>query len=193
MPSDGQQLSAEGLDSIFHKDLKGDLQRGSPNFFPILYITVRVVQQNILIAGEAAADFIHTLIDNGMNRFVAHPGPEAFDVSLNQRPDPVHIRFLGQADGPGSRRSVTAQVIEVDHIGVADDLCAVLIRSARRAQPDMLHLSHEAVDIKLLESEHGEVFTTHPTPDNKQQFFDLAGKIHLNADSVTEFREASLL
>ena len=61
-----------------------------------------------------------------------------------------------------------------------------------RTLPESLLTSVSAF-IKLLESEQGEVFTTHPTPDNKQQFFDLAGKIHLNADSVSEFREASLL
>ena len=63
-----------------------------------------------------------------------------------------------------------------------------------RTLPESLLTSVSAF-IKLLESEQGEVFTvqTIPQTKRKQAFFDLAGKVHLDASSVTELREASLL
>lgn len=49
--------------------------------------------------------------------------------------------------------------------------------------------------IKLLETEQGDSFSapTIPKTNHKKVFFDLAGKVHLDASSVTELREASLL
>jgi hypothetical protein len=63
-----------------------------------------------------------------------------------------------------------------------------------RALPESLLVSVSAF-IKLLESEQCEVLTASSIPSNtqKQTFFDLAGKIHLDTSSVTELREASLL
>ena len=63
-----------------------------------------------------------------------------------------------------------------------------------RTLPESLLTSVSAF-IKLLETEHGEVFTVQSIPQtkHKQAFFDLAGKIHLDSSSVTELREASLL
>lgn len=56
-------------------------------------------------------------------------------------------------------------------------------------------LTSASAFIKLLETEQGDVFTvqTISQTSNKKAFFDLAGKVHLDASSVTEFREASLL
>ena len=63
-----------------------------------------------------------------------------------------------------------------------------------RTLPESLLISVSAF-IKLLETEQGEVFTmkTIPQTNHKKAFFDLAGKIHLDASSVTELREASIL
>ena len=51
--------------------------------------------------------------------------------------------------------------------------------------------------IKLLEAEQGREVTKNYTeqakPKDKQAFFALAGKIHLEQDAVTELREASLI
>ncbi|WP_315325515.1 hypothetical protein [Treponema socranskii] len=50
--------------------------------------------------------------------------------------------------------------------------------------------------IKLLEIEQGDFTRNHAKqskPKNKQAFFALAGKIHLDQDTVTELREASLI
>ncbi|MBM7022470.1 hypothetical protein [Treponema sp. Marseille-Q4523] len=50
--------------------------------------------------------------------------------------------------------------------------------------------------IKLLEAEQGDFMENHAEqikPKNKQAFFALAGKIHLDKNSVTELREASLI
>ena len=50
--------------------------------------------------------------------------------------------------------------------------------------------------IKLLEAEQGYVtenYTKQAKPKDKQAFFALAGKIHLDQDAVTELREASLI
>ena len=51
--------------------------------------------------------------------------------------------------------------------------------------------------IKLLEAEQGcEVtknYTKQAKPKDKQAFFALAGKIHLDQYTVTELREASLI
>ena len=51
--------------------------------------------------------------------------------------------------------------------------------------------------IKLLEGEQGRGVTKNYTkqakPKDKQAFFALAGKIHLDQDAVTELREASLI
>lgn len=63
-----------------------------------------------------------------------------------------------------------------------------------RTLPESLLTSVSAF-IKLLETEQAEVFTikTIPQTRHKKAFFDLAGKVHLDASSVTELREASLL
>ncbi|MGI5074974.1 hypothetical protein E4N71_05890 [Treponema vincentii] len=50
--------------------------------------------------------------------------------------------------------------------------------------------------IKLLEAEQGDFTGNHTAqtkPKDKQAFFALAGKIHLDQDAVTELREASLI
>lgn len=51
--------------------------------------------------------------------------------------------------------------------------------------------------IKLLEAEQGrggtENYTKQAKPKDKQAFFALAGKIHLDQYTVTELREASLI
>lgn len=50
--------------------------------------------------------------------------------------------------------------------------------------------------IKLREAEHGDFIkndTEHAKHKNKQAFFALAGKIHLDQNAVTELREASLI
>ena len=50
--------------------------------------------------------------------------------------------------------------------------------------------------IKLLESAQcnfTENYAGHAKPKDKQAFFALAGKIHLDQDAVTELREASLI
>ena len=47
--------------------------------------------------------------------------------------------------------------------------------------------------IKLLEAEQGENHAEQIKSKNKQAFFALAGKIHLDKNSVTELREASLI
>ena len=50
--------------------------------------------------------------------------------------------------------------------------------------------------IKLLEAEQGyatENYTEQTKPKDKQAFFALAGKIHLDHDAVIELREASLI
>ncbi|MDY4210355.1 MAG: hypothetical protein SOX64_02935 [Treponema sp.] len=63
-----------------------------------------------------------------------------------------------------------------------------------RTLPESLLTSVSAF-IKLLETEQAEVFTikTIPQTSHKKAFFDLAGKVHIDASSVTELREASLL
>ena len=58
--------------------------------------------------------------------------------------------------------------------------------------PEQLLTSVSAF-IKLLEAEQSEMYVIRTAPKTKQNFFDLAGKIHLDANSVTELREASLL
>ena len=60
-----------------------------------------------------------------------------------------------------------------------------------RTLPESLLASVSAF-IKLLEAEQ-ETFPTHVAPKSKKSFFALAGKIHLDGNSVTELREASLL
>ena len=50
--------------------------------------------------------------------------------------------------------------------------------------------------IKLLEAEQGHAagnYTGQTKPKDKQTFFALAGKIHLDQDAVIELREASLI
>ncbi len=47
--------------------------------------------------------------------------------------------------------------------------------------------------IKLLESEQSDMYVVRTAPRTKKNFFGLAGKIHLDRDSVTELREASIL
>ncbi len=61
-----------------------------------------------------------------------------------------------------------------------------------RALPEQLLTSVSAF-IKLLEAEQKDAYSTKKTPKNKKTFFDLAGKVHLDADSVTALRENSLL
>lgn len=61
-----------------------------------------------------------------------------------------------------------------------------------KALPEQLLTSVSAF-IKLLEAEQPEKSMTKTASGTKRSFFDLAGKIHLNRDSVTELREASVL
>jgi len=61
-----------------------------------------------------------------------------------------------------------------------------------KALPEQLLTSVSAF-IKLLEAEQPEKHVTKTASDTKKNFFDLAGKIHLDCDSVTELREASVL
>lgn len=50
-----------------------------------------------------------------------------------------------------------------------------------------------AAFIKFLEAEQCRKEEMKMPPKTKQNFFELAGKIHLDRNSVTELREASLL
>ncbi len=61
-----------------------------------------------------------------------------------------------------------------------------------KSLPEQLLTSVSAF-IKLLETEQSEMYVIKTAPKTKKNFFDLAGKIHLDTNSVTEFREASLL
>ena len=61
-----------------------------------------------------------------------------------------------------------------------------------KALPEQLLTSVSAF-IKLLEAEQPEMHVTKTSSGIKKNFFGLAGKIHLNRDSVTELREASVL
>ena len=45
----------------------------------------------------------------------------------------------------------------------------------------------------LLAGDFTENYTKQAKPKDKQAFFALAGKIHLDQDAVTELREASLI
>ena len=45
--------------------------------------------------------------------------------------------------------------------------------------------------IKMLQTE--QIIAKQPSTKSKKALFDLAGKISLDSDSVTEFREASLI
>ena len=61
-----------------------------------------------------------------------------------------------------------------------------------KALPEQLLTSVSAF-IKLLEAEQPEMYVAKTSSETKKNFFDLAGKIHLNRDSVSELREASVL
>ena len=61
-----------------------------------------------------------------------------------------------------------------------------------KSLPEQLLTSVSAF-IKLLEAEQNEMTTAKKSPRAKSSFFSLAGKIHLDSDSVKELREASLL
>ena len=58
--------------------------------------------------------------------------------------------------------------------------------------PEQLLTSVSAF-IKLLEAEQSEMYVTRTIPKSKKNFFELAGKIHIDRNSVTELREASIL
>lgn len=58
--------------------------------------------------------------------------------------------------------------------------------------PEQLLTSVSAF-IKLLEAEQSETYVIKSASKTKKDFLDLAGKIHLDSNSVTELREASLL
>jgi len=58
--------------------------------------------------------------------------------------------------------------------------------------PEQLLTSVSAF-IKLLEAEQSEMYVTKTAPKTKKNFLELAGKIHLDSNFVTELREASLL
>ncbi len=47
--------------------------------------------------------------------------------------------------------------------------------------------------IKLLKNEQKEQTAAHNATKNKEAFFALAGKVHLDPNEVTELREASLI
>ena len=61
-----------------------------------------------------------------------------------------------------------------------------------RTLPEQLLASVSAF-IKLLEMEQGNFYTLNVKTRSKSAFFNLAGKIHLDSNSVSELREASLL
>ena len=61
-----------------------------------------------------------------------------------------------------------------------------------KSLPEQLLTSVSAF-IKLLEAEQNEMTAAKKSPRAKNSFFSLAGKIHLDGDSVTELREASIL
>ncbi|QTQ14648.1 DUF2281 domain-containing protein [Treponema parvum] len=58
--------------------------------------------------------------------------------------------------------------------------------------PEQL-LTSVAAFIKFLEAEQCGKNEIKIPPKTKQNFFELAGKIHLDCNSVTELRESSLL
>ena len=58
--------------------------------------------------------------------------------------------------------------------------------------PEQLLTSVSAF-IKLLKAEQSEIYVNKTAPKTKKNFLALAGKIHLDSNSVTELREASLL
>ena len=58
--------------------------------------------------------------------------------------------------------------------------------------PEQL-LSSVSAFIKLLEAEQTEMSVAKTASNSKKKFFDLAGKVHLDRNSVTELREASIL
>ena len=58
--------------------------------------------------------------------------------------------------------------------------------------PEQLLTSVSAF-IKLLEAEQSEMYVNKTASKTKKNFLELAGKIHLDGNSVTELREASLL
>ena len=58
--------------------------------------------------------------------------------------------------------------------------------------PEQLLTSVSAF-IKLLEAEQSELYVIKTASKTKKNFLELAGKIHLDGNSVTELREASLL
>ena len=61
-----------------------------------------------------------------------------------------------------------------------------------RTLPEQLLMS-VSVFIKFLQSEQNSVLTRHTEVKSKQAFFDLAGKIQLDCNAVTELREKSLV
>jgi len=61
-----------------------------------------------------------------------------------------------------------------------------------KALPEQLLTSVSAF-IKLLEAEQPGKSMTKTASGTKKNFFGLAGKIHLDCDSVMELREASVL
>jgi len=61
-----------------------------------------------------------------------------------------------------------------------------------RTLPEQLLMS-VSVFIKFLQSEQNSVLTRHIEVKSKQAFFDLAGKIQLDCNAVTELREKSLV
>ncbi|MBO7145737.1 MAG: hypothetical protein J6W13_13070 [Salinivirgaceae bacterium] len=67
-----------------------------------------------------------------------------------------------------------------------------LVMEQVKALPEQLLASVSAF-IKLLEIEHNKSFVVKKTSKSKKDFFALAGKIHLDNDAVTAFREESLI
>ena len=63
-----------------------------------------------------------------------------------------------------------------------------------RTLPESL-LTTVSAFIKFLETEQNDFpsIKADTYPKHKEAFFDLAGKIHLDATSITELREASLI
>ena len=61
-----------------------------------------------------------------------------------------------------------------------------------KSLPEQLLTSVSAF-IKLLEAEQAEMSAIKTVGKSKKHFFDLAGKIHLDKNSVTELRETSIL
>ena len=93
---------------------------------------------------------------------------------------------MSYANAPKAQMSITSSY--------ANDAPAAyeMVIEQVRTLPEQLLTSVSAF-IKLLEMEQGASYIIKTAPKRKTAFLDLAGKIHLDRDSVTELRESSIL